>query len=737
MQSAWDGKQERRIGYNGLLYTKEDIERYYYPRKDIWDDLKVCAYQLSSYQHHLQSQNSASSQQHMPTSADDTHAWSRTADGYWHRTTIPSTIDAPQLDASMTAHVVALTTASTIDAPQLVAALCSPEQPTEPESECSCAAQSCLEQPTSAQSSQEQPRPAPKQSPVRQSLADGRDLRRRPVAQLIQIPPPPGPSPGGLWSPPGLQRFSEHSTLEQPTSAQSSQEQPRPAPKPSPVRHPLADGRDLRRRPVAQLIQIPPPPGPRLRFSEHSTWESLSDFCYASGSFVSAPQDDQGDTGDRSSRAAQSSTEQSCHLTTEANDAHAVACTTTLSPIDASQLDVPRDALGSPTASIPPPTIHLCPPPTIHRIKLTPRKRDPTSETNDAHVGAIDAPQLDASRSSDDHALAPMPSRPCPDAHALVLLDNDQALAPLPQVVLTGVQLEAMRRVSGRAGKYACSQQRDLRAQLLLTGEYEHDLTYGDWPWWDVIRSLPQDLRTLLVGPGVTMFTFKLVVGEMDHNYVGKPNDSGERHVFHIRRADNVAHHLHFHKNGSLDDPVKSQHTVTLPTTLPIGCVIRQDDFTIDDYNGALQPVGFDEGFITGPNIGRREAALACTILLDACGGQGRAASVDVTDEFAFPWRRWLLHQTNTYLYAVFRPQNIVRVFIYRGLFDFDEFHRLIRDDDDIPKIACCLADGTFVRYYPRSRTKKAEILDNWPAVRLFHRPHHVTLPWNRMHDRA
>jgi len=542
----------------------------------------------------------------MPTSADDPHAWSRTADGYWHRTTIPSTIDAPQLDASMTAHVVALTTASTIDAPQLDAfraALCSPEQPTEPESECSCAAQSCLEQPTSAQSSQEQPRPAPKPSPVRQLLADGRDLRRRPVAQLIQIPPPP--------------------------------------------------------------------------------------------------------------------------------------------PIDASQLDVPRAALGSPTASIPPPTIHLCPPPTIHRINLKPRKRDPTSETNDAHVvacttlSAIDAPQLDASRSSDDHALAPMPSRPCPDAHALVLLDNDQALAPLPQVVLTGVQLEAMRRVSGRAGKYACSQQRDLRAQLLLTGEYEHDLTYGDWPWWDVIRSLPQDLRTLLVGPGVTMFTFKLVVGEMDHNYVGKPNDSGERHVFHIRRADNVAYHLHFHKNGSLDDPVKSQHTVTLPTTLPIGCVIRQDDFTIDDYNGALQPVGFDEGFITGPNIGRREAALACTILLDACGGQGRAASVDVTDEFAFPWRRWLLHQTNTYLYAVFRPQNIVRVFIYRGLFDFDEFHRLIRDDDDIPKIACCLADGTFVRYYPRSRTKKAEILDNWPAVRLFHRPHHVTLPWNRMRDRA
>ena len=351
----------------------------------------------------------------------------------------------------------------------------------------------------------------------------------------------------------------------------------------------------------------------------------------------------------------------------------------------------------------------------------------------------IDASQLDASRNSDDHALALMPSRPCPhrrspDAHALALHDNDQALAPLPQVVLTGVQLEAMRRVSGRAGKYACSRQRDLRAQLLLTGTYEHDLTHGDWPWWDVIRSLPQDLRTILVGPGVTMFTFKLVLGQIDHNYARKDNDSGERHVFHIQRADNVAHHLHYHLNGKLDDPVKSQHTVILPTTLPIGCVIRQDDFTIDDYNSALQPVGFDERFITGPNVGRREAASACTILLDACGGQRRAVSVDVTDEFAFPWRRWLLHQTNG---KDAMPRNIVKVFICRTLFVFDDVNQSRE-----PCIACCRADGTYVCFYPdkERRLRKAlklEILNDWPAVTLFHYPYHVTLPWNRMPDRA
>ena len=193
----------------------------------------------------------------------------------------------------------------------------------------------------------------------------------------------------------------------------------------------------------------------------------------------------------------------------------------------------------------------------MHRIKH--RKRHPTNEANDAHVvacttlSAIDASQLDASRNSDDHALALMPSRPCPhrrspDAHALALHDNDQALAPLPQVVLTCAQLEAMCLVSGHGGNYACLRQRELRAELLHTSTYEHDLTHEDWPWRDVIRSLPQDLRTILVGPGVTMFTFKLVLGQIDHNYARKDNDSGERHVFHIQRADNVAHHLHYHE---------------------------------------------------------------------------------------------------------------------------------------------------------------------------------------------
>ena len=158
--------------------------------------------------------------------------------------------------------------------------------------------------------------------------------------------------------------------------------------------------------------------------------------------------------------------------------------------------------------------------------------------------------------------------------------------------------------------------------------------------------------------------------------------------------------------------------------------------FSTDDWlpliNGALQPVDFDGRFITGPTVGRREAASACTILLDACGGQRRAVSVDVTDEIAFPWRRWLLHQRrqgNAIIDAMLH--NIVRVFICRGLFVVDE-----------AMIACCRADGTYVCFYPDRerrirRALKLEIRRDWPAVTLFHNPYHVTLPWNRMPHRA
>jgi hypothetical protein len=221
------------------------------------------------------------------------------------------------------------------------------------------------------------------------------------------------------------------------------------------------------------------------------------------------------------------------------------------------------------------------------------------------------------------------------------------------------------------------------------------------------------------------MFTFNLVLGEIDPNYLQKSNDSGERHVFHIRRADNVAHHLHYHKDGKHDDPVKSQHTITVHNTFPGKLTIRQKHFTSDEYNGALQPVGFDEGSITGPNVGRKEAASACTTLLEACGFLGRAVSVDVTDELAFPWRRWLKHQTNDVKNDAM-PHDIVKVFICRGLLVVDQ-----------AMIACCRTDGTYVCFYPKKAPGRLQIHYDWPEMTVFQHPVHVSVPWNRIPDRA
>jgi len=303
------------------------------------------------------------------------------------------------------------------------------------------------------------------------------------------------------------------------------------------------------------------------------------------------------------------------------------------------------------------------------------------------------------------------------------------ALALMPPVVFTCDQLKAMPNVPGHAGKFAWAKQKELRELLLESGTYEHDLTQSDWPWRDVIRSLPKNEHEILVGPGVIMFTFYLVPGEIDQNYHNKTShDSGERHVFHVRRKDNVAHHLHYHSNGTHDDPVKSQHTISVHKTFPGKFTIRQHDFShMAKYNGALQPVGFDEGSITGANVGRNEAGLACTTLLEACGVLDRPVAVDVTDELAFSWRRWLKHQRNTVKIQAM-PHDIVKVFICRSLLVVDQHI-----------IACCRTDRTYVCFYPKltPRSGQLPIHHDWPEMSVFQHPYHISVPWNRVPDRA
>ena len=75
------------------------------------------------------------------------------------------------------------------------------------------------------------------------------------------------------------------------------------------------------------------------------------------------------------------------------------------------------------------------------------------------------------------------------------------------------------------------------------------------WPEWRaVLRALPKNMQQMIVGNGIARVKFRLLEGARDADYAKK--DSGERHVFEIARVDTSAVRLHYHKNGSLDDPV-------------------------------------------------------------------------------------------------------------------------------------------------------------------------------------
>ena len=111
-----------------------------------------------------------------------------------------------------------------------------------------------------------------------------------------------------------------------------------------------------------------------------------------------------------------------------------------------------------------------------------------------------------------------------------------------------------MQPVQGMGGKAACVKQRQLRQVCLQNGHSEIDLT-DTWPQWRaVLRALPRDKQQIIVGDGIAQVKFRLLADVRDSNWAKV--DSGEKHVFEILRVDTSAVHLHYHKDGSLDDPV-------------------------------------------------------------------------------------------------------------------------------------------------------------------------------------
>jgi hypothetical protein len=300
-------------------------------------------------------------------------------------------------------------------------------------------------------------------------------------------------------------------------------------------------------------------------------------------------------------------------------------------------------------------------------------------------------------------------------------------------VQLSFAQLESRTTVSGAGGKMACRKQRELRETLMQKSVqervYEHNLTHDQWPWRDVLRALPREMRLLLTGPGITKFSFRLLRGQLDPNY--RNQDSGERHVFEIQHADGARYHLHFHKNGSMDDPtlVSSAGDVggaTQPArgaTQPAHGELWCHQLYTATYNVASYPPVATADMFTpnppSPPIGRKEAVLACSTMLRNCAGMDICA-IDITDEVAFDWRRWIINIAEArQTLAV----NVVKVFIIRW------------ERDGPPCITMCREDSTYVCIWPQTHqygdaVTEMKVHADWPSLHILRNPWWITTDW-------
>ena len=265
-----------------------------------------------------------------------------------------------------------------------------------------------------------------------------------------------------------------------------------------------------------------------------------------------------------------------------------------------------------------------------------------------------------------------------------------------------------MKPVRGMGGKAACRKQRELRQQCLEDNVFGINVI-ETWPQWrEVLRALSPNMQRAIIGNGIAAVKFRLLEGVRDPNYFRV--DSGERHVFEILRVDASAVHLHYHKNGSLDDPVV------------VDPIVRPQNAN----SGASEPTApFIVPSPSQPNIGRREAVLALAVLLNACWNNG-AGAVYITDGHAFDWKRFL---ANTMEHPEIAALELEKVFAWREA------------DRGSPKLAFCTITGTRWKMLdPTQKTYKntrlpalQDMSSNWRTIPLFLQAQTLGENWMRM----
>ena len=286
----------------------------------------------------------------------------------------------------------------------------------------------------------------------------------------------------------------------------------------------------------------------------------------------------------------------------------------------------------------------------------------------------------------------------------------------------------------GFGGKEACRKQRELRTWCLdqLPVQYEYDLTNGDWSWQDVLRSHNEELlKEVLEGSSITSFSFRLLAHERDPNYIKK--DSGERHVFELRRADGVAVRMHYHKNGKMDPP-----TVLRERRAPVrpGCAPAAQEASAAQPAPAqsyptyeLQPVATFADIKASPAnrslpMGRNEVNTALLAILSSCFGE-EAGAVNITDGKALEWRTWLKNFTQNQEVV---GGGIKQVFALK----LQPFQRpclaLVRADDSC---ALVTVNNASVKFY-----EKWDKIP-WGAKNLLRSVRSTTIPWMQLRGKS
>ena len=272
--------------------------------------------------------------------------------------------------------------------------------------------------------------------------------------------------------------------------------------------------------------------------------------------------------------------------------------------------------------------------------------------------------------------------------------------------VCTFQEMQEMPPVKYMGRKAAWCKQRELRQVCLQDGVWEIDLT-EIWPEWRaVLQALPKNMQQVIIGDGIARVKFRLLEGSRDPGYA--KIDSGERHVFEILRVDTSAVHLHYHKNGSFDDPVLVEPIVMPQNADNCHCSASQPT-----AHSPLQPL-----------IGRREAVLRLTVLLNVCWNRG-AGAVDITDGHAFAWKRFL---ANTMEHLQIGAMELEKVFALRTA------------DSGSPKLAFCTNCTIWTMMDPRQKTYKPtrlpglrDMSSNWRTEPLFLEARTFRTNWMRM----